>query len=112
MFDFHNNATIKSHKELQQAKMLGSFKSEDKGYQASLVKGLTQDDFNDKYPASLYESFSFQAIEKFKTDLKKANEDDLIKAETEIQSATSGLSPVVLEQAGGLKKLVYVRKKD
>jgi hypothetical protein len=111
MFDFHNNETIKSHREVQQAKMLGSFKSEDKAYQASLIKGLSQDEFNTKYPSSSYETFSFQAIEKFKADLKKANEDDLVKAETEIESATNGLSQVVVEQAGGLKKIVFVRQK-
>lgn len=111
MFDFHNASTIRSHRELQQAKMLLSFKSEDKGHQASLIKGITTQEFEAKYPKDAYESFSFQAIERFKADLVKANENDLVKAEGQFNEGTQNLQPVVVENNGS-KKLVYVRKKD
>ncbi len=110
MFQFHNNEAIKGHRENMQAKMLGSFKSEDKLTKASLMKGLTLAEFDASFPDAQFEKYSQAAIEKFRDDLRKANENDLQKAEGAIDSAEAGLQVVVVQQ-GEAKKLVYVRKK-
>lgn len=110
MFEFHNDNVIKSYRDQMQAKILGSFVSEDKNYKASLIKGMTVSEFDAAYPSDQYEKFSFEAINRYKEDLKKANENDLVKAETQISQAESSLTPVVV-QKGVEKKIVYVRKK-
>lgn len=110
MFDFPNDQLIKSHREQQQFRLLGSFKSEDKNFQASLIKGLSVAEFDATYPDATFEKFSFEAVEKYKADLRKANESDLVKADTEIQQEIASLQQVVVQQ-GELKKIVLVRKK-
>lgn len=110
MFEFHNNNIIKSHRETMQAKMLGSFKSDDKNYKASLIKGMNIEEFEAAYPSDVYEKFSFEAIERFKDDVKKANETDLVKAEGIIAQEDTRLSPVIV-QRGPEKKIIFVRKK-
>ncbi len=110
MFQFHNNEAIKGHRESMQSRMLGSFKSEDPNTEASLMKGLSMEEFEAAFPSEQYEKFSFEAIDKFKSDLQKANENDLQKAEVEIKSTLDELSTVVVQQ-GEVKKLVLVRKK-
>jgi hypothetical protein len=110
MFDFPSDNLIKSHREMIQAKVLGSFHSDDPNVAASLIKGMTMAEFEAAYPTEKWERFSFNAMEKFKADFKKANETDLVKAESELESLDSKLTTVVVQE-GHLKKLVFVRQK-
>lgn len=110
MFEFPSGNLIQDQRNRLQAQMLGSFHSEDPNTKASLIKGLTIDEFEVSYPSDQYERFSFSAIQKVKEDIKKANENDLQKTETQSKEVESVLSPVVV-QHGEMKKLVYVRKK-
>jgi len=101
MFDFPNDKLIKAQREKLQDQMTGSYKNPE-----MLVKGLSQEDFNNQFPEDKFERYSFESLSKAKAELKKGENFD----EQAFDLETSKMKPIVIENEGK-KKLMYVREK-
>jgi hypothetical protein len=101
MFDFPGDKLIKAQRERLQDQMMGSYKNPE-----TLIKGLSQEDFNSQYPETKFERYSFESLSKAKTELKKGENFD----EQAFDLETSKMKPVVVQNEGK-KKLMYVREK-
>ena len=80
-----------------------SFKETD----IELIKGLTHEEFDTKYPKSEYEVYSEQAVNKFADDLKKSEDADILeKGKKDI----SKLQKKTVIGKDGKRHTVYVRQ--
>jgi len=106
MFDIANSQNIQNNRERLQAQMLGSFQPEPNS-QATLIKGISLEEFNSKYSPEAFERYTFSALCKAQDDLMKAEGAEPI----EFDDLVKGMSAVVVEDHTRGKKLMYVKPK-
>jgi len=78
-----------------------------------LVKGISEDDFNAKYPTEKFDVYSALQLAAYGNDLKKAIENDLEAKETILEKAkqdTLGLNKVIVNKESG-KEVYFVKAK-
>jgi hypothetical protein len=66
MIQMPNEADIKNHRELQKSRILSNYKTD------HIVKGMSVEDFGEKYGNPNYRFYKESAVEQFKTDFLKS----------------------------------------
>lgn len=103
MFDLGNNEGVQGYQDRIKRQILGSYK----GTEAALIKGISIEQFEAKYPTDKFERYSYEGLNKAKDELSKAEN---FNGESFNKHISTELEAVVIQHQDQ-KKLMYVKEK-